>query len=114
METSPIFTYLLKSDNTHPILLAFMSFVRTKTINGREYLYLVENRRIGDTTRQRVIKYLGKANRRVPRNRSNHEDKVNDFQETVVARARDAVPKSEVPSAIVLGTTAGRVVRRSA
>lgn len=36
-----------------------MSFIREKEINGRKYLYLVENKRIGDTVRQKVLRYIG-------------------------------------------------------
>lgn len=37
-----------------------MAFIRTKTINGRPYRYLVETERDGDgSVRQRFIKYLG-------------------------------------------------------
>lgn len=34
-------------------------FQRTKAINGLEYLYLVRNERIGNSVRQKVVKYLG-------------------------------------------------------
>jgi hypothetical protein len=34
-------------------------FVRTKTINGHDYFYLVKNIRDGHAVRQKVIKYLG-------------------------------------------------------
>ena len=37
-----------------------MTYVRTKTIKGQTYYYLVESHREGDKVRQRVIKYLGK------------------------------------------------------
>lgn len=36
-----------------------MAFVRKKTVNGREYHYLVENRREDGKVRQRVLAYLG-------------------------------------------------------
>lgn len=36
-----------------------MSFVRTKTINGRQYKYLVSGVRDGTNVRQKVVKYLG-------------------------------------------------------
>lgn len=36
-----------------------MSFIRTKTVRGREYKYLVRNQREGDRVCQRVVKYLG-------------------------------------------------------
>lgn len=36
-------------------------FVRTKTINGKNYYYLVESKREGQRTYQKVIKYLGKT-----------------------------------------------------
>ena len=36
-----------------------MTFVRAKTIKGRQYFYLVENVRDGKKTRQKVIAYLG-------------------------------------------------------
>jgi hypothetical protein len=38
-----------------------MSYVRTKTIKGIEYRYLVEGVREGGKVRQKVIKYLGRA-----------------------------------------------------
>lgn len=34
-------------------------FVRVKKIKNREYYYLVENKRVGDQVKQKVIKYLG-------------------------------------------------------
>jgi len=36
-----------------------MAFVRAKTISGKKYFYLVENKRIGERVVQKVIKYLG-------------------------------------------------------
>lgn len=36
-----------------------VTFVRTKTIKGIEYRYLVEGVREGDKVRQRVVAYLG-------------------------------------------------------
>lgn len=36
-----------------------MSFIRTKTINGRQYKYLVTGVRQGDKVNQKVVKYLG-------------------------------------------------------
>ncbi len=38
-----------------------MAFIRTKTINGSKYYYLVENRREGKKVVQKVLKYIGKA-----------------------------------------------------
>ena len=37
-----------------------MSYVRSKTVHGNEYLYLVESVREGPRVRQRVLRYLGK------------------------------------------------------
>lgn len=37
-----------------------MAFVRKKTINGREYYYLVENHREDGKVRQKTIAYLGR------------------------------------------------------
>ncbi|VVB51004.1 Uncharacterised protein [uncultured archaeon] len=34
-------------------------FVRTKTISGRTYYYLVENKRINGKVRQKVLEYIG-------------------------------------------------------
>jgi hypothetical protein len=34
-------------------------FIRVKKIRGREYYYLVENKRHGDRVKQKVLKYLG-------------------------------------------------------
>jgi hypothetical protein len=45
-----------------------MSFVRRKRINGRVYLYRVENRWEGGRVRQVVLEYLG-AEDPVPRRR---------------------------------------------
>jgi hypothetical protein len=36
-----------------------MAFVRAKRFNGRTYYYLVENHRVGDKIKQKVLKYLG-------------------------------------------------------
>tara|TARA_Y100000310_G_scaffold345549_1_gene466391 strand:- start:11904 stop:12077 length:174 start_codon:yes stop_codon:yes gene_type:complete len=38
-----------------------MAFIRTKTIKGRKYFYLVENKRIGKKVVQKVLRYLGSA-----------------------------------------------------
>lgn len=35
-------------------------FIRKKIIKGHEYWYLVENKWIGKSSRQKVIRYLGK------------------------------------------------------
>lgn len=45
-----------------------MAFVRRKNINGRVYLYRVENRWEGGKVRQKVLEYLG-AEDPVPRKR---------------------------------------------
>ena len=37
-----------------------MSFVRTKTIKGNQYYYLVENKRVNGRVIQKCLKYLGK------------------------------------------------------
>ncbi len=34
-------------------------YVRQKTVNGRQYFYLVKSVREGKTVRQKVLKYLG-------------------------------------------------------
>jgi len=36
-----------------------MAYIRTKTINGKAYRYLVEGRRIKGKVKQRVVKYMG-------------------------------------------------------
>ncbi|MGB8830130.1 MAG: hypothetical protein WCC72_12025 [Dehalococcoidales bacterium] len=36
-------------------------FIRMKTIKGRSYYYLVENKRFGKKVKQRVVSYLGKS-----------------------------------------------------
>lgn len=36
-----------------------MTYVRTKTIKGRTYYYLVEGVRVGNKTYQKVVAYLG-------------------------------------------------------
>lgn len=36
-----------------------MSFIREKTINGNQYLYLVESVREGGNVRQKVLEYIG-------------------------------------------------------
>lgn len=38
-----------------------MAYIRTKTIKGREYRYLVRGIRDGKRVRQKVIRYLGPA-----------------------------------------------------
>ncbi len=40
-----------------------MSFIRTKTIRGNKYDYLVRNKRVNGKVVQKVIKYLGKTGR---------------------------------------------------
>jgi hypothetical protein len=37
-----------------------MSFVRTKNVYGKQYFYLVENKRVNGRVIQKCIKYLGK------------------------------------------------------
>jgi len=37
-----------------------MAFIRVKRHGNQEYYYLVENKRYGKNTRQKVLKYLGK------------------------------------------------------
>ena len=39
-----------------------MSYIRIKTINGRQYKYLVAGKRVEGTVQQKVIKYLGPVN----------------------------------------------------
>ena len=34
-------------------------FIRSKTVNGRKYYYLVKNERKGDKVVQKVVRYLG-------------------------------------------------------
>jgi len=36
-------------------------FIRTKTVKGRDYYYLVENQRNGSKIKQTVLKYLGRS-----------------------------------------------------
>jgi len=36
-------------------------FIRMKTIKGKRYYYLVENKRYGHVVKQRVVSYLGKS-----------------------------------------------------
>lgn len=43
-----------------------MSFIRTKEINGNNYLYLVKNKREGGTVKQEVIQYIGPAGSSAP------------------------------------------------
>jgi hypothetical protein len=38
-----------------------MAYVRTKTVHGRQYRYLVEGKWIGGKVVQKVLKYLGPA-----------------------------------------------------
>lgn len=37
-----------------------MSYIRTKTVKGHEYRYLVESYREGGKVKQRILKYLGR------------------------------------------------------
>ena len=39
-----------------------MAYTRTKTINGKEYRYLVAGKRIDGEVKQKVVKYLGPVN----------------------------------------------------
>ena len=36
-------------------------FIRKKKVSGKVYYYLVENNRVGDKVRQKVVKYLGNS-----------------------------------------------------
>lgn len=45
-----------------------MTYVRSKTIKGHKYWYLVESRREGHKVRQKHIRYMGKDGKRIPRN----------------------------------------------
>ncbi|HLC36400.1 MAG TPA: hypothetical protein VJK05_02225 [archaeon] len=38
-----------------------MAFVRKKVIKGHSYFYLVENKWVDGSSKQRVLKYLGKS-----------------------------------------------------
>jgi len=38
-----------------------MSFMRTKTIKGNQYQYLVENKRVNGKVMQKCVKYLGRV-----------------------------------------------------
>lgn len=39
-----------------------MSYIRIKTINGKQYKYLVAGKRVEGTVQQKVVKYLGPVN----------------------------------------------------
>ena len=39
-----------------------MAYLRTKTIKGNKYYYLVESKREGSKVNQKVIRYIGRAN----------------------------------------------------
>lgn len=43
-----------------------MSFIRTKKIKGHVYRYLVESVRVNGKIKQRVLKYLGRADEDMP------------------------------------------------
>ena len=66
-----------------------MAFVRTKTIHGRKYQYLVQNYREGEKTRQRVLRYLGPVN-------PVHERKSHTYEDPIV---RPVNPGHSVPRA---------------
>ena len=36
-----------------------MAFLRTKTINGKAYFYLVESKRVDGKVKQKVVRYIG-------------------------------------------------------
>ena len=38
-----------------------MAFIRSKKIKGQTYYYIVENRLVEGKVRQKVLRYLGKA-----------------------------------------------------
>lgn len=40
-----------------------MAFMRIKKINGIEYAYYVENKRIGDKVKQVIVQYLGRKDK---------------------------------------------------
>mgnify|MGYP001577336270 CR=1 FL=1 len=44
-----------------------MAFMRIKKVNGIEYAYYVENKRVGDKVKQVILQYLGRKDK--------HEDK---------------------------------------
>lgn len=43
-----------------------MSFIRTKKIKGHEYKYEVENFRMDGKVRQRILRYMGRADAEKP------------------------------------------------
>jgi hypothetical protein len=55
-----------------------MSFVRSKMVNGHEYLYLVENQREGQRVRQTVLRYLGRAGRAASERETDAQAEVDD------------------------------------
>lgn len=41
------------------VVASGVAYIRTKTIKGRDYLYLVRGVREGASVRQKVVRYLG-------------------------------------------------------
>ena len=46
-----------------------MAFIEIKTINGRQYKYLIKSYRVGNKVKHKMIKYLGPVKSRYKKSR---------------------------------------------
>ena len=84
-----------------------MSFIRTKEIppgSGNHYEYEVESYRDGDSVRQRVIRYIGRAGgKRVSANRSRKTEKVSEapFSLGILPEVVEQKPEAAKPELVL-------------
>ena len=68
-----------------------MAYIRTKTIKGHRYKYLVESKREGHKVRQKHIQYVGKDGESIPQNKLPKDYKSTDSWHT--KRERELLTK---------------------
>jgi len=61
-----------------------MSFIRTKTIKGNQYSYLVENKRINGKVVQKNLQYLGRVK----------NERTSEITQTIICKERIRLPQS--------------------
>ena len=68
-----------------------MAYIRTKTVKGHQYKYLVESKREGSKVRQKHIKYVGKDGKPIPQDKLSKDYKQTDSWHT--KRERELLTK---------------------
>lgn len=68
-----------------------MAYIRTKTIKGHRYRYLVESKREGNKVKQKHIKYVGKDGEPIPQKKLSGDYKQTDSWHT--KRERELLTK---------------------